>query len=416
MRIPLLHALLALLLALTGCPQPPGGDDDVGDDDDNGDDDDDDDTPPLVCDGFEDDATVWTLPAYFPANTEVLDDLAHDDDVGCNSSQSLTFSLLDLTGDGDPDLVLTDKCDTEGVGTDEWHVYPNTGSGFDDEATVWSLPKYFPANTEVLDDLAHDDDVGCNSSQSLTFSLLDLTGDGDPDLVLTDKCDTEGVGTDEWHVYENNGDGFDDDASVWSLPAYFPANTEVLDDLAHDDDTGCNSSQQLTFSLLDLTGDGALDLVLTDKCDAEGVGTDEWHIYPNTGSGFDDEATVWSLPKYFPANTEVLDDLAHDDDTGCNSSQQLTFSLLDLTGDGALDLVLTDKCDDDGVGTDEWHVYENNGDGFDDDASVWSLPAYFPANAEVLDDLAHDDDHGCTSSQKMTFSLLDLTGDDNLTQ
>ncbi len=121
MRPHLFPALLALLLALPGCPRP-GTDDD--DDIDGDDDDGDDDTPPLVCDGFEDDAQIWTLPAYFPANTEVLDDLAHDDDAGCASSQSLTFSLLDLTGDGVLDLVLTDKCDTEGVGTDEWHVYP----------------------------------------------------------------------------------------------------------------------------------------------------------------------------------------------------------------------------------------------------------------------------------------------------
>jgi len=166
------------------------------------------------------------------------------------------------------------------VGTDEWHIYPNTGDGFADEATVWSLPAYFPANTEVLDDLAHDDDAGCASSQTLTFSLLDLSGDGALDLVVTDLCDSDGVGTDEWHVYENTGGGFADDATVWSLPAYFPANTEVLDDPAHDDDAGCASSQSLTFSLLDLSDDGALDLVVTDLCDSDGVGTDEWWVYP----------------------------------------------------------------------------------------------------------------------------------------
>ena len=58
---------------------------------------------------------------------------------------------------------------------------------------------------------------------------------------------------------------------------------EVLDDLFHDSDVGCAGlTETVTFSLLDLTGDGALDLVVTDLCDKLGLGSEAWRVYASS--------------------------------------------------------------------------------------------------------------------------------------
>ena len=133
---------------------------------------------------------------------EVLDDMAHDSNFGCaNADEDLTFALTDLTGDGRADLVVTDACDLAGVGTSEWRVFAGEASGFAAKSAPWPLPDVGAAE-EVLDDMAHDSNFGCpNADEDLTFALTDLSGDGRPDLVLTDACDVAGIGTVEWRVY-----------------------------------------------------------------------------------------------------------------------------------------------------------------------------------------------------------------------
>jgi hypothetical protein len=366
--------------------------------------------------GFAAQPMSWTLPSL-GASVEVLDDLFHDSEIGCGNilDQSLTFSLLDLTGDGKSDLVVTDLCDDAGVGTTEWRVYASTGAGFAAQAMSWSLPN-LGASVEVLDDLVHDSEIGCGDllDQSLTFSLFDLTRDGKADLVVTDLCDEAGVGTTEWRVYASTGTGFAAQPMSWSLPN-LGASVEVLDDLFHDSEIGCGDllDQSLTFSRLDLTDDGEPDLVVTDLCDAAGVGTSEWRVYAATPTGFAAQPTSWSLPN-LGASEEVLDDLSHNSSVGCGDllDQSLSFYRLDLTGDGKDDLVVTNLCDAAGVGTSEWRVYAATPTGYAANPTSWSLPD-LGVTAEVLDDLAHDSSEGCGElvDQSLTFSRLDVTGD-----
>lgn len=40
------------------------------------------------------------------------------------------------------------------------------------------------------------------------------------------------------------------------------------------------SQPRIQYFTLDATGDGVIDLVLTEDCTGEGVGTGQWRIYP----------------------------------------------------------------------------------------------------------------------------------------
>jgi len=366
---------------------------------------------PATNTGYAAKAMSWSLPDL-GTSEEVLDDLFHDSSVGCGAlDESLTFSLLDLTGDGAADLVITDLCDAGGVGTTEWRVYPATGTGFAAKPSAWSLPD-LGTSDEVLDDLFHDSTVGCGGlDESLVFSLLDLTNDGAADLVVTDLCDTAGVGTTQWRVYAATGTGFAAKPSAWSLPD-LGTSGEVLDHMTHNSSEGCAGLEQtVSFSRLDLTRDGRPDLVVTNLCDAAGVGTTEWRVYAATDTGFAAKPTSWSLPD-LGTSDEVLDDMAHDSSEGCAGlDESLTFTQLDLTGDGEPDLVVTDLCDAAGVGTTEWRVYPATPTGFAAKPISWSLPDLGTSD-EVLDDMFHDSSEGCGGlDESLTFTRLDLTGD-----
>ncbi|EDM78448.1 Na-Ca exchanger/integrin-beta4 [Plesiocystis pacifica SIR-1] len=341
--------------------------------------------------GFASQPANWSLP------TPIAGDDLHTllaDYWGCGEGQ-YRYQLLDLTGDGATDFVVTDNCDAAGVGTDTWHVYANTGSGFAAQPTSWSLPTPIPGD-DLHTLLA--DYWGCGEGQ-YRYQLLDLTGDGAPDFVVTDNCDAAGVGTDSWQVYANTGSGFAAQPTSWSLPTPIPGD-DLHTLLA--DYWGCGEGQY-RYQILDLTGDGAPDFVVTDNCDTAGVGTDTWHVYANTGSGFAAQPTSWSLPTPIPGD-DLHTLLA--DYWGCGEGQY-RYQVLDLTGDGAPDFVVTDNCDTAGVGTDTWHVYANTGSGFAAQPTTWTLPA--PIAGDDLHTLLADY-WGCGEGQ-YRYQLVDLTGD-----
>ncbi|MEZ4238105.1 MAG: hypothetical protein R3F59_18555 [Myxococcota bacterium] len=145
--------------------------------------------------GFAATPIEWALPDAL--ERDWLDDLYEDTYVGCDEDY-YAVSTLDLTGDGRPDLVMTDDCDTAGIGTNAWLVFENQGDGFASTPLEWALPR--GPERDWLDDLAEDTYVGC-AEDYYAASTLDLTGDGVPDLVMTDDCDTAGVGTTSWKVF-----------------------------------------------------------------------------------------------------------------------------------------------------------------------------------------------------------------------
>jgi len=329
-----------------------------------------------ACDatGFASTATAWTLPSGFP-------DLTFGSTA--DTSADLTWSLLDIDGDGGLDVVLTrwDDAFISGLGSTKWLVYGNAGTGFSSTAGSWTLPSGFPTLTFGST---------ADTSADLTWSLLNLEGDAGVDVVLTrwDDASISGLGSTKWLVYGNTGAGFASTASSWTLPADFPGLTfgSIVD-----------TSADLNWSLLDLDGDGALDIVLTrwDSASISGLGSTKWLTYPSMDAGFSSTAASFTLPADFPDLTfgSIAD-----------TSADLNWSLLDLDADERVDLVLTrwDEASISGLGSTKWLYYPNTGSGFSSTAVSWTLPPGFPALTfgSIAD-----------TSADLNWSLLDLDAD-----
>lgn len=313
--------------------------------------------------GFAATPTEWTLPDY---GTDYYGDGllgALNGSSSCESTGVLVHGLMDLTGDLKPDLVVTANCGTDAqAGVSHWLVHTNSGSGFATTAAQWTLPTYgLDAYGEPLFDSLGGGE-SCPSAGYFTFAVVEMTGDDQPDLVITDNCyeDAE-TGLSRWLLHENSGSGFAVDAADWALPDYgLDANSEpVLAAMAGR--ATCTTSGTTTFATLDLTGDGKPDLVVARNCndDAE-TGLTRWLVHSNTGNGFDPSSQDWPLPTYGLDNSGdyVLDSTS--DGVSCASSGTIRFSLFDLDGDARPDLVLTANCDDDvKTGASRWLLHRN---------------------------------------------------------
>jgi hypothetical protein len=307
------------------------------------------DLEPADCSGFAAEPTMWSVPQLFVDDQLYLTANGSGDCGG--SGGYLRHATMDLTGDGLPDLVVTDKCDEAGVGTNRWEVYENTGSGFAAEPTMWSVPELFVDDQLYLTANGTGD---CGSSGGyLRHTTLDLNGDGLPDLVVTDKCDEAGVGTNRWEVYENTGSGFAAEPTTWSVPELFVDDQLYLTANGTGDCGG--EDGYLRHQLADMDADGLTDLLITDRCDGAGVGTNRWEYYRNQGDGFAAEPTMWSTPEMFVDDQLYLTANGSGDCGG--EGGYFRHQMMDIDGDALQDLVVSDKCDGAGVGTNRWEVY-----------------------------------------------------------
>ena len=311
--------------------------------------------PPCEGIGFDAEASVWALPDLSALPLEVSDPMQLvGDNWGCTNEEQLRYTTMDLTGDGQLDVVLTDGCDANGVGTERWIVHPGEDGGFG-AATTWTLPDLSALPLDVSDPMQLiADNWGCTNEEQLRYTLMELTGDGRVDFVITDGCDANGVGTERWIVHPGEDGGFGA-ATTWTLPDLSALPLDVSDPMQLiADNWGCTNEEQLRYTLMELTGDGRVDFVITDGCDANGVGTERWIVHPGEDGGFGAAAT-WTLPDLSALPLEVSDPMQLvGDNWGCTNEEQLRYSTMDLDGDGLLDIVLTDGCDADGVGTERW--------------------------------------------------------------
>ena len=333
----------------------------------------------------------WTNPWYQPSEATSGNTCA---DGSGGGTALWYYTLLDLDGDGLVDLVVTaDTCTSEDVGTSRWDVYRNTGAGFETTPTTWTLPAapvrgdnlYYTTSASYLSRTCTD---GSWSGRAAWYwTLLDLSGDGAPDLVHTvDTCDDGEIGGTLWTVYTNNGAGFDETPIDWALPARatdasFPYITTTNTEYGRTCADGTWPSQAgYAFTTLDIDGDAAPDLVHTYAlCVGTDVGADRWAVYRNNGGGFDASPTDWPVPATSVGGWPWI---LHAEDTtwaecadGSARNQAWYHTLMDLTGDTLPDLVVTwDECTGREVGTDFWTVYPNNGAGFDATGLEWNLP------------------------------------------
>lgn len=191
------------------------------------------------------------------------------------------FILIDMTGDGKPDLL---DAENENTNPDDdvfkngmqpcWKVYTAIPGGFSANGILWPIPKNFANGVEY--------DLGNNE-----FMLIDMNGDKKPDLLdlenetTTSEEDVFLNGTQPfWRVYFNTGTGFKTEAIQWNIPGSFQNGFEYKSD-----------SEQ--FRIIDMNGDGKPDLLDTEneKTNPENDtfkngAQPAWKVYINTGSGF----------------------------------------------------------------------------------------------------------------------------------
>ncbi len=297
--------------------------------------------------GFTSPAVQWNIPAVLDYDEYHISDDFH--------------AVIDMNGDGKPDLVDTENQSTESVSDvfingqqKYWKVYLNTGSGFSATATQWNIPA-------VLD----------NSDYRLAsqyHTVIDMNGDGKPDLVDSENQSTESVSDvfmngqqKYWKVYLNTGSGFSATATQWNIPAVLDYADYVVANEYH--------------TVIDLNGDGKPDLIDSENQSTESVSDvfmngqqKYWKVYLNTGSGFSATATQWNIPA-------VLD-------SGDYRVANEYHTVADMNGDGKPDLVDTENQSTESVSDvfmngqqKHWKVYLNNGSGFNATAVQWNIPA-----------------------------------------
>lgn len=319
----------------------------------------------------------------------------------CNSSQIYpSFATLDVDHDRIPDLVMTDFCaDAQQVGSTHWQVYKGSATGFSATATSFSLPAGFPAQSFI----ATADMASCANATFPAFATTDLDHDGFLDMVVTQSCSDDQVGTTNWQVYKGSASGFAATATAFALPTTLPAKTLLkLSDVAY-----CSNGNTFpAYTTMDIDHDGMLDLVVTQVCGDNQVGTTNWQVYKGGASGFAATATPFALPSNLPARTLLKTADASYCDNGDDFPAYVT---LDIDRDGYVDLVLTNTCSDASVGTSRWIVYRGSSTGFAAASVDFLLPAGYPnASFDSLGGIS-----GCTADGGglPEFTTMDIDGD-----
>lgn len=311
-------------------------------------------------------AQNWNIPTMESSGTN-LDQVS-----------AANYSLVDINGDGKPDLVDAQDQATNSVwfsGSPYWKVYINNGSGFNLTAQNWNIPTMESSGTNL------DQVSGAN------YSLVDINGDGKPDLVDAQDQATNSVwfngSSPYWKVYINSGTAFNMTAENWTIPTMESSGTNL------DQVSGAN------YSLVDINGDGRPDLV-----DAQDQATSSvwfngsspyWKVYLNTGTSFNMTAENWNIPTMESSGTNL------DQVSGSN------YSLVDINGDGKADLVDAQDQSTNSVwfsgSSAYWKVYLNSGTGFSTSAQNWNIPT-MESSGTNLDQVSG-----------ANYSLVDINGD-----
>lgn len=285
--------------------------------------------------GFGDGAVHTISAAYYPGAF-----VAPRDDSECGDfGERPAWGTEDLDGDGAVDLVLTATCDSATVGARHWSRLVDDGASFT-AAEDWAIPPELGANRL-------ERDLGACTIGLSDYFLLDVEGDGDPDLVVPRPCAAEGS---DWTIYTNEGGGFASVGTVrrapWSLNLFVNQRENPTPE--------CTRSLP-AWVLDDADGDGDADLTVTAGCLDPTVGSARWDLHAYTREGWSAAAPV-ALPTGYSTGSFAG---GTGDAPGCaGTANRPAWVRRDLDGDGTPDLVVTETCADPTVGVEGWLVYE----------------------------------------------------------
>ena len=352
-------------------------------------------------------AADWPLPGAAFGGAETFD--ARSKEANCIGDTQPAYDIIDIDGDDLPELVVTESCTDDDVGVVHWLVFENTGTGFSNTATTWEVPG---ARFGSLHNTSEDEDCGGDGTPA--HDLLDMDGDGRLDLLVTQDCSDLEVGEDHWLWFKNIGTAFADNPGEFALPGdIYLGDGNFLDTSAP---VLCNGIvESPSFDVFDLDGDGLVDLIVTDECDAGGngmVGENHWNVFFHAGVGFSPVAFEWDVPGTDYDGGETFELTSQAQDCG-GTDQKPLYATIDMDGNGRPDLLILDECDSGGggdVGERWWTLYKNLGDGFRSAPGSWLLPGTdFPGN-ETFDTLGEGSN--CSgSTETPSYDVRDLNGD-----
>jgi hypothetical protein len=172
---------------------------------------------------------------------------------------------------------VTQACADATVGNSKWLVYANSGNGFAAAPANFGLPQGYTSTTvsAVFGRLTSTSDgAACNGQNIPDYALSDVTGDGKPDLVVTQACSDATVGNAKWLLYANSGSGFAAASADFGLPQGYKSTTvpAVFGRLTSVGGTACNGQNIPDYALSDMTGDGKPDIVVMQACADATVG------------------------------------------------------------------------------------------------------------------------------------------------
>ncbi len=239
------------------------------------------------------------------------------------------LALGDVDGDGDQDLILAGRS----------RLFRNDGTGTFADATAQLPPLPQPSTTVVLGD---------------------VDGDGDLDALFGSFA-----GPDHNRLLQNDGTGLFTDVTAGRLPT--------------------SSAQTNALALGDVDGDGDLDLLCGDGNAFVGA---QSRLYRNDGTGTFTDDTTGHLP------TATLETTA--------------LELVDIDGDGDLDLVLTNGI----TRADQNRLYRNDGTGTFTDVTATTLPlANTYTDAIAVGDVDGDGDRDLVLAGSLPFQTRLLRQD-----
>lgn len=317
---------------------------------------------------------------------------------------NLLSNVFDLDGDGFADFVDSDARACS-VADGFWCVWRGSAEGFATAATSWPSPWGRLRNT-------------ASGGTKVLVDLIDLDGDGRPDLVDSTRHDGP-TGLGYWEVYFNTGQGFD------AVPRPFAAPLPSL---------SRTIGGRLLHGLFDINADSLPDLVAADVYDADGdlrwSGQSSWQVYLNDGRGLSAEPTVW------PIDQGAGDSIGLPNFLSLRASDGTTIAdLFDITGDGRPDLVRRTRTleplysdppslcrkrsscadpDEDESAISRVQccfnllVFVNTGSSFSQPVA-WSSPAH--GLRADFDTCPYEHEHSCTWTMIYDFDFFDVDGD-----